>query len=74
MKKTVMGALAALALGVSVGVAPQAQADPFCTQVGDFGSCDMNDYAPDGSHTHCDNGWAPVVGQIRNCYWVNTHP
>ena len=74
MKKTVMGGLASLVLAGGLIVAPAAHADPFCTTVGGFGSCDENDYAPDGSHTHCDSGWAPFVGPIRNCYWVNTHP
>jgi hypothetical protein len=73
MKRLLVGA-AAVALAAGITGAPTAQAEPFCSSVGSYGGCDMNDYAQDGSHTHCDFGWAPFVGQIRNCYWVNTNP
>lgn len=74
MKKLALTGAAVLTTGLLMSFSPAANAEPFCTTVGGFGSCDMNDYAPDGSHTHCDSGWAPLVGPIRNCYWVNAHP
>jgi hypothetical protein len=45
-----------------------------CGNTGWGGQCDFN-FAPDGSHEHCDDAYGiPFVGNIHNCYWVNTHP
>jgi hypothetical protein len=74
MKRKVMLAVASMALAGGFGVAtmPVAHADG-CGNAGSYGSCDFN-FAPDGSHEHCDRGFAPFVGYINNCFWVNTHP
>ncbi|MCV6966828.1 hypothetical protein BST27_09970 [Mycobacterium intermedium] len=70
--KALLGA-AVIAVGFAA-VAPAAAHADGCVQVGGWGGqCDFN-YAPDGSHEHCDNGWAPFVGRIQNCFWVSARP
>lgn len=64
---------AVIAVGFAAVAPAVAHADG-CGQVGRWGGqCDFN-FASDGSHEHCDNGWAPFVGRIQNCFWVDTHP
>lgn len=75
MKRKVMLAVASMALAGGFGVAtmPVAHADG-CGNTGWGGSCDFN-FAPDGSHEHCDDAvGVPFVGNVHNCYWVNTRP
>lgn len=75
MRKTLIRAACAAAavFGMALAVpSGPAHADG-CGDSSWGGSCDHN-YAPDGSHEHCDYGWAPFVGNFHNCFWVNTHP
>ncbi|QZE10358.1 membrane protein [Mycobacterium phage ScoobyDoobyDoo] len=71
----VAGAVAVGGLAVTMAVAPESHAcAPVNVQGGGWGGT-RQECLPDGSMYICDNGWAPFVGRIENCFWApKGHP
>ncbi len=75
MTKVLFTSILLLGGGVVIAAAPHASAcAPTNVQGGTWGGTHQ-ECLPDGSMYICDNGWAPFVGRIENCFWApKGHP